>query len=1030
MSVNYIVDLDAPSQYEQDLSEVKAQVIEQLEELHKNRNRTTYIHLVLEKEGSTKVLNGIATSGSISVDGTSALRRTCNLTCSLEDGSLLEAQDWCYNSNVQVWTGLSASNAQKLFAPEDEDDLRYVRDFITEADDSDGLPWGNEDIVWLKQGVFVINSFSAQETTNNWSISLSGRDYMARLNGDVGGTYAVEEILNQYEDANGITQKLNLKSTIERIVRTFYPNVSTYIDIPATGKKLLRYIGDNPFYLLMTEEYTDNPWYPTRPVTIGTLFGEQTIVYNKKKTALEKCPTGALVSLSDNKEYTLKILNYGDEAGYQDIELFYPTELKVAVGDTAVSALDKIKALFTDYEYFFDTNGAFVFQQKESAQRGNSSYSFLNADLLTSISLTASLNEFKNDFVIWGKKSNGASILTHYVYDEKPNYYYSWKQKKTYFTSECEKEPVAGWILAPWQELIYQMALDDASSDWRVYYPEVKQFWRQIYDPEPPTYEKEVDSLYVPQTSLGESSLKRYELERVKNNAQYDYRDKELFMYEKDYWYSWRDSYSKIFDLEAITECIPFNNLYFLKENNGEEEYVNFSFAELGFNKEKGVRLGTTESTAKTALEKLREFSLDRDDVMSWCHDLLVTDAVENSILNGKLLETVKITSGDEWFAFKNSVSDNGSYKIFGKIMKLSKSGVLSSVKWSNIKNSSFQDTDDCWIGYRANRAVFDREWDLTIKTIKDEYPLDKLQELLVLNFSFPYIYLYDTDLSAYQNCLSGSFGYMDKLRAMNNLYYSADGKNYKNYWEELFLRSLIYAPTEKKLVQSGSTNYIPLYRNYLGERETNEVGKYFYKYVVDCCDYDPATHYTYTPETDRSYKLEFIDRGRFNVQECGRRTQLYKGDEITSLVLADNTNSIKLSSSFDTGLFADSIQGKTGEDAAQEMITTYAPDIVSLNLTTVPLYYLQPNKKLFLTGIVGMKDGVTIPFNGVYGINKFTIPLSHNGTSSITLTTKLTDPYVDAGILYNVLGSVDKDGIWTLKASEAIVSNGILEVK
>jgi hypothetical protein len=41
--------------------------------------------------------------------------------------------------------------------------------------------------------------------------------------------------------------------------------------------------------------------------------------------------------------------------------LVYPGELKSNAGETITSILDKIKSKFTNFEYFYDIDGKFVF---------------------------------------------------------------------------------------------------------------------------------------------------------------------------------------------------------------------------------------------------------------------------------------------------------------------------------------------------------------------------------------------------------------------------------------------------------------------------------------------------------------------------------------------------------------------------------------------------------------------------------------------------------------------------------------------
>ena len=52
--------------------------------------------------------------------------------------------------------------------------------------------------------------------------------------------------------------------------------------------------------------------------------------------------------------------------GYRIIDLIYPGDLIANVGDTVTSVLDKIKNMLTEYEYFYNEDGQFIFQRKKS----------------------------------------------------------------------------------------------------------------------------------------------------------------------------------------------------------------------------------------------------------------------------------------------------------------------------------------------------------------------------------------------------------------------------------------------------------------------------------------------------------------------------------------------------------------------------------------------------------------------------------------------------------------------------------------
>jgi hypothetical protein len=62
-----------------------------------------------------------------------------------------------------------------------------------------------------------------------------------------------------------------------------------------------------------------------------------------------------------NTTYNLACLECGDIAGYRMSDLIYPGELKSNAGETITSILDKIKNKFTNFEYYYDVDGKFVF---------------------------------------------------------------------------------------------------------------------------------------------------------------------------------------------------------------------------------------------------------------------------------------------------------------------------------------------------------------------------------------------------------------------------------------------------------------------------------------------------------------------------------------------------------------------------------------------------------------------------------------------------------------------------------------------
>lgn len=78
--------------------------------------------------------------------------------------------------------------------------------------------------------------------------------------------------------------------------------------------------------------------------------------------------------------------------------------------------------------------------------------------------------------------------------------------------------------------------------------------------------------------------------------------------------------------------------------------------------------------------------------------------------------------------------------------------------------------------------------------------------------------------------------------------------------------------------------------------------------------------------------------------------------------------------------MFRISMQGKSAKDKLDELIYNHAYCIENATITSIPIYHLEPNTRVYVhdeeTGI-----------DGDYIVSKFTIPLSYNGTMSITAT-------------------------------------------
>ena len=466
-----------------------------------NTEKYARITLLTNKELPIEQIEGRITSGgSISIDGKSAIRRTCSLTMVSQDTNY-HTHYWTLKSKFKLEIG--------------------IRNNINSA---------YPDIIWFPQGIYVFTSFSINHSVNNFTISLQGKDKGCLINGEVNGSFnslvdlgSLEEI---DEEGNSTITKLDLKDIIINMMHQYAGEPLKNIivnDLDEMGFELLEYKGKKKLFLFKKEN----------DVAYSNIFFEDTapIVYREPSTVSNRVPVDftqeeieGLDTLmedsdyyiqpslfymegdNDNRYYITKI-QYGQTAGYRTTRLVFAGDLIATTGDSIASILDKIKNMLGEYEYFYDVEGRFVFQKKRYyvdspiGQEGNEeedlprqeeiAYTLTSMQTVSSFSSNPNLSNLKNDFSIWGEKktSVGASIPIHlrYAVDEKPLEYTRIEVKanegeedydainayndkyKANISGQSKIKYVAGniytqesedVIVCDWREIIYRMALD------------------------------------------------------------------------------------------------------------------------------------------------------------------------------------------------------------------------------------------------------------------------------------------------------------------------------------------------------------------------------------------------------------------------------------------------------------------------------------------------------------------------------------------------------------------------------------------
>ena len=347
-----------------------------LYELDQNRNRTTFARITsLTTDGyPVERIEGIVTAGSITLDGGSAIRRVCQLT--LTTGKLnINNIYWSLTTRIKIEIGIE----NNVIAYDNNGNQKNYQEIYP-------------DIIWFPQGVYILTDFKTQAQVNNYTITLQGKDKMCLLNGDIGGIFNAETQLDkervEQEDGTWIDEKRSIAYIIREMIHYYaqesfhniiikdidtlslqilYNNATTlyYVENVATGKITDIFCADDISATKHHEEY----WYyeyPTIRVDFNNLLEDFTFYtpVDEDNVGLIKNYVTYLVDKNSNK-YRVQKINKGEDLGYQLIETYYPDELIAGIGETVVSILDKIIKTFGNYEYFYNLDGQFVFQAKQ-----------------------------------------------------------------------------------------------------------------------------------------------------------------------------------------------------------------------------------------------------------------------------------------------------------------------------------------------------------------------------------------------------------------------------------------------------------------------------------------------------------------------------------------------------------------------------------------------------------------------------------------------------------------------------------------
>ena len=635
-------------------------------------------------------------------------------------------------------------------------------------------------------------------------------------------------------------------------------------------------------------------------------------IYNNNSTTI--------ILPGGTEEYKVAKIEYGETAGYHATDLVYNTDLILKPGETITSLLDKLKNMLSNFEYFYDINGRFVFQKKKdyiqelfSPIDGNIvnptmitspyEYKFEDTKLFTAISNSPKIDNVKNDFVVWGSKKSGSNDIP--------------------FHARCaiHKKP-------------------------------------QIYTTQP-YYEK----------------------------RKLTYLQREYYSSGKSFIYCEEDDDKKYYKIEydEIFSETPQNTIE-LNDNSENSVYI----ADLPFIIPKGKYI--MKITSENSLEDLSNFKL--------------YGIKESTTTNSNLINTFSVIN--------NTLSDYiyTHEKNYNKLQlqfdsNSSKEGYAFTISWYPlVKKYNLIETDD-----------FEKSFDNKLYYLKDQcYWLnndelcDKNGNIITKDNLTSSIYYKKHEPKTYkvQNSSYSKDDENDIVTEWQEIIYQMAIDYYRHNMESNFLYNIENDNKfeGKTLYPNGKTGYEQYYQDlqafwrllYNPEAAAANYCSLTYEfYPKDNIKYKYWNKYIHSDPSKLPYWLEFLDLGgaelsKYSISEIGQRPKVVNENNINSIYykeipevqfvispeeVVDTDTSytpLQIQKNMEA-LFSRSSQGLSAIEKINELLYQHSCCSEGLSLTSIPIWYLQPNTRIYVEG------------QGDYTLDKIQYNLNYNGMMNLTCT-------------------------------------------
>lgn len=382
------------------------------------------------EENEVASVQSSITTGNTNINGDSTLRRSGSLTAILDSGQY-DINDvshlFSINKKIIIEKGLANPFVETTY-----------KDYP---------------ILWFPCGLFIITSVSVSYQTNSSiQLSLTVQDKMCLLNGTIGGKLPAAMTLDKMDtidkDGNKVERTVIIKQIITELVNHWGKEQLGNILISGVPERILSPRKWDQLSPLIIRKATDEEGaYIDTETKFHTLVAADQVaaatqLENNENPGIDKYDW----KITDDAKNKYDIFFKTDIIGYYWGDFIYTGSKEGLIaqpGDTITSVLDKIVSYLGNVEYFYDVYGRFIFREKRNNlnitesndlanlinnydfslgtldvslnENNNIAYSFDDDFILTAISMNPNIQNIKNDFIVWGQKTESKMPICYQV---------------------------------------------------------------------------------------------------------------------------------------------------------------------------------------------------------------------------------------------------------------------------------------------------------------------------------------------------------------------------------------------------------------------------------------------------------------------------------------------------------------------------------------------------------------------------------------------------------------------------------------